>query len=83
MSLGLLRCNETRTQAVADGGHELTAGRTAARAGWERRALGHLRWCAFYDDISGAPLDHALATAARKTEIEVFKARGVYTKVLQ
>ena len=39
--------------------------------------------CAFYNDVSGAPLDHALATAARKTEIEFFKARGVYTKVLQ
>ena len=37
----------------------------------------------FHDDISRAPLDHALATAARKTEIEFFKARGVYTKVLQ
>ena len=37
----------------------------------------------FYDDISGAPLDHALVTAARKTEIEVFKARGVYTKGFQ
>ena len=32
--------------------------------------------CAFYDDISGAPLDHALATAARKTEIEFFKVRA-------
>lgn len=38
--------------------------------------------CAFYDDISGAPLDHALATASCKTEIE-FKARGDYTEVLQ
>ena len=26
----------------------------------------------FYDDISGAPLDHKLASAARKTEIEFF-----------
>ena len=39
--------------------------------------------CKFYDDISGAPLNHAMATAARKTEIEFFKARGVYTKVKQ
>ena len=35
----------------------------------------------FYDDGCGAPLDHQLASAARKTEIEFFKSRGVYTKV--
>ena len=35
----------------------------------------------FYDDISGASLDHKLASAARKTEIDFFKSRGVYTKV--
>ena len=39
--------------------------------------------CEFYDDVSGAPLDHAMVTAARKTEIEFFKSRGVYTKVRQ
>ena len=39
--------------------------------------------CEFYDDISGAPLDLAMATAALKTEIEFCKARGVYTKVRQ
>ena len=37
--------------------------------------------CKFYDGVSGAPLDHAMATAARKTEIEFCKSRGVYTKV--
>ena len=35
----------------------------------------------FYDDVSGAPLDHGLATAARRLEIDFFKSRGVYTKV--
>ena len=35
----------------------------------------------FCDDISGAPLDKALAILARRTEIEFFKKRGVYTKV--
>ena len=39
--------------------------------------------CEFYDDISGVQLDHAMATAARRKEIECFKARGVYTKVKQ
>ncbi len=38
------------------------------------------RDCDFYDDISGAKLDKKLATEARRTEIEFFKARGVYTK---
>ena len=28
----------------------------------------------FYDDVSGAPLDHKLASAARKTEIEFFNS---------
>ena len=37
--------------------------------------------CEFYDDISGAPLNHAIATAARKKEIEFFKSRGDYTKI--
>ena len=36
--------------------------------------------CEFYDDISGAKLDKKLATAARRTEIDFFKARGVYSK---
>ena len=35
----------------------------------------------FYDDVSGTLLDHKLAIAARKTEIEFFKSRGVYTEV--
>ena len=39
--------------------------------------------CEFYDDISGVQLDHAMATAARRKEIEFFKARGVYRKVKQ
>ena len=37
----------------------------------------------FYDDISGMPLDRRLATQARKNEIEFFKGRGVYTKVMR
>ena len=37
--------------------------------------------CEFYDDISGVHLDHTMATAARRKEIEFFKASGVYTKV--
>ena len=41
------------------------------------------KWCEFCDDISGVQLDHAMATAARRKEIEFFKARGVYTKVKQ
>ena len=32
--------------------------------------------CEFYDDISGAPLDHAMASAAHKNEIEFFKSRA-------
>ena len=36
--------------------------------------------CKFYGNISWAPLDHRLATAARKTEIEFFEWRGVCTK---
>ena len=36
--------------------------------------------CEFYVDISGVQLGYAIATAARKKEIEFFKARGVYTK---
>ena len=39
--------------------------------------------CEFYDDISGVQLDHAMATAARRKEIEFFKARGVYNKFKQ
>ena len=39
--------------------------------------------CEFYVDVSGAPLDHAMATAARKTEIAFFKSRGVYIEVRQ
>ena len=35
----------------------------------------------FYEDISGMPLDKAMATAARKTEIDHFKTMDVYTKV--
>ena len=37
----------------------------------------------FYDDISGAPLDHRLATAARKSEIKFLNSRRVYTKVVR
>ena len=39
--------------------------------------------CEFYDDISGAQLDHAMATEARRNEIDLCKSRGVYTKVKQ
>ena len=35
----------------------------------------------FYDDINDMPLNHELATQARKNEIEFFKNRKVYTKV--
>ena len=38
--------------------------------------------CEFYD-VSVAPPDHAVATAARKTEIEFFKSNCVYTRVRQ
>ena len=34
----------------------------------------------FVDDISGAALDKGLATQARRTEIQFFKGRGVYSK---
>ena len=32
----------------------------------------------FYDDVNGMPLNHGMATQARKNEIEFFKNRGVY-----
>ena len=35
----------------------------------------------FYDDISGAKLDHKLAVQARRAEMAFFKQRGVYSKV--
>ena len=35
----------------------------------------------FVDDMTGMPLDHSMAVVARKKEIDVFKNRGVYTKV--
>ncbi len=35
----------------------------------------------FVDDISGAPLNKAMAIQARKLEIEFFKKMGVYTKM--
>ena len=34
----------------------------------------------FFDDVSGAKLDKKMATTARRTEIDFFKARGVYFK---
>ena len=39
--------------------------------------------CELYDDTSGVQLDHAMATATRRKEIEFFKARCVYMKVKQ
>ena len=35
----------------------------------------------FVDDISGLPLDKAMAMAARKVEMQFFKKMNVYTKV--
>ena len=35
----------------------------------------------FIDDVTGQPLEKAEAIKARKTEIDFFRARGVYTKV--
>ena len=35
----------------------------------------------FYDDVSGAKLDHSMAVQARRAEMEFFKRRGVYSKV--
>ena len=35
----------------------------------------------FVDDMTGMPLDHGMAVAARKKEIDFFRSRGVYTKV--
>ena len=37
----------------------------------------------FVDDVSGLMLDKALATSARKVEIDFFKDRGVYKKVVK
>ena len=34
----------------------------------------------FIDDVSGLPLDKSIAVQARRTEMEFFKKRGVYTK---
>ena len=68
---------------LADGCQESTRSRASARARGMRQARRLAVVCEYYDDISGAQLDHAMVTVARRKDIDLFKSRVVYTKAKQ